>query len=137
MPASKAQQTLTAKRRSQALQMRLAGASWDMIADRLEYAGKAAACKDVTRALAAARAEVTESAEQLRQMEVLRLDRLQAGLWTAACSGDTRAVDTALRVIDRRIKLMGLDGAQRAIDNAVDAWLTHLTGPPEGDPGQG
>lgn len=136
MTASKAAQAATAQRRAQAVQMRVAGVSWDLIASRLGYSGKAAACKDVTRALERARAETAEATEQLRQLEAARLDRLQAGLWTSACAGDTRAVDVALKIIDRRVKLLGLDGAQRVIDNAVDAWLTHLThsAAPESEP---
>lgn len=128
MPASKAQQAATADRRARNLQMRLGGATWDQIADRLEYASKAAACKDFDRALAATRNTLAENAAQLREIQLLRLDRLQAAFWPRAMSGDHHAGKVCLDVHRERVKLLGLDAAQRTLDNAVDAWLTHLGG---------
>lgn len=109
MPASKAQRAKTAERRNKAIQLRLAGAEWEQIATSLGYAGRAAACKDVTRALQASMAEQQVSADVLRETELLRLDRLQRGLWPAAAAGDTRSADTVLRIIDKRIQLRGLN----------------------------
>lgn len=109
MPPSKAQRALTAERRTKAIQLRLAGADWTQIADTLGYADRAAACKDVTRALESHIAAQNSTAEVLRETELQRLDRLQRGLWPAAVAGDTRSADTVLRVIDRRMKLLGLD----------------------------
>lgn len=126
MSASTAQQAATAERRTRNLSMRLGGASWDMIAAQLGYAGKAAACKDFQRALAATRASMEISAAELREVELLRLDRVQAGSWTSAMKGDHKAADTVLKCHDRRVKLLDMTGAQRAMDNAVDAWIEHL-----------
>lgn len=109
MPPSKAQRAQTAERRSKAIQLRLAGADWTQIADALGYADRAAACKDVTRALEAHVATQRAGAEVLRETELQRLDRLQRGLWPAAIAGDTKSADTVLRVIDRRMRLLGLD----------------------------
>lgn len=109
MPASKAQRAKTADRRTKAIAMRLAGADWDLIANQLEYSGKAAACKDVTRAMEASLADQGRNAELLRHQELLRLDRLQRGLWTRAVAGDTKCADTVLRIIQTRIRLFGLD----------------------------
>ena len=106
--------------------MRLAGLDYDTIATRLGYASRGAAHTDISRALEANVAEMNRSAEVLRQEELQRLDRLQAGVWTAAAAGDTRAVETALRIIDRRCKLLGLDAPVRhevvtldAVDNEI------------------
>lgn len=129
MPASKAQRALTAERRAKALQLRLAGVQYQTIADTLGYADRAAACKDITRALDMHTREAQQSADTLRTAEVMRLDTLQESLWSAALDGDVKSVDVVLKVIDRRIKLLGLDQAQKMIDSAVDAWLHHLTGP--------
>ncbi|MGA7688339.1 MAG: hypothetical protein WCA29_03820 [Jiangellales bacterium] len=41
-------------------------------------------------------------------MELHLLDRLQQAVWEDAVSGDVCAVDDVLKVIDRRIKLLGL-----------------------------
>lgn len=58
---------------------------------------------------AALRAEQAEGVDQLRQLETLRLDALQASVWDAATSGDARAVDPVVRIILARVRLLGLD----------------------------
>ena len=52
-----------------------------------------------------------ESAETalLRQLETLRLDRLQQAVWPAAITGDAQAVQAVVSIIDRRSRLLGLD----------------------------
>lgn len=114
MPASKAQRAKTADRRGKAIALRLAGMDWQTIADRLDYASRGAACVDVNRALEANLAEQSQAADTLREVETLRLDRLQAAAWPSAVKGDLKAIDTVLKVIDRRIKLQGLDMPLRA-----------------------
>lgn len=109
MAASRAQQAKTAQRRSKAIAMRLGGADWDTIAARLDYASRGAACTDVTRAMEKAAAEATRDADVLRHIELARLDRLQVGLWTRALAGDEGTVGTVLGIIDRRVKLLGLN----------------------------
>lgn len=109
MPPSRAKRAQVAQRRTQAIQLRLAGADWEQIAKTLGYSDKGSACKDVTRALEQAVAEQNESAEVLRETELQRLDRLQRGHWASAIAGDTRAADTVLKITDRRMKLLGLD----------------------------
>ncbi len=109
MGASKAQRAATAERRNKAIKLRLAGAEWQAIADQLGYADKAAACKDVTRALERHLVAQRTSAETLRNLELDRLDRIQLGLWTAATSGDHKTADTVLRIMDRRARWAGFD----------------------------
>ncbi len=130
MPASKAQRAATAERRAKAVALRLAGVDYDTIADRLGYASRGAAYTDITRALEANVAEQQRGADLLRQEELARLDRLQAGVWQAATGGDSRAVDTALRIIDRRCKLLGLDAPVRhevVTMDAVEAEIARLS----------
>jgi hypothetical protein len=72
-----AEQAAVAQRRTRAIARRIDGATWQQIADAEPgYSDRAAACKDVQRALEAARTEMAETAEELRQLEVERLDRL-------------------------------------------------------------
>lgn len=114
MPPSKAQKAQTAERRRKAITLRLAGMDWQSIADQLGYADRGAACKDVNRALEANLAEQSQAADTLREVETLRLDRLQAAAWPSAVKGDLKAIETVLKVIDRRVKLQGLDMPLRA-----------------------
>ena len=115
MGASKAQQALTAERRGKAVAMRVAGVDYETIATRLGYASRGAACTDITRALENNLTEQHRNADVLREEELLRLDRLQAGAWQAAAAGNTRAIDSVLRIIDRRIRLLGLDAPTRIV----------------------
>jgi hypothetical protein len=102
MGMSKARKAYIAKRRTFAIQMRLAGASWQQVADRLDYSSRGAACCDVGRALAQNLVEQNTTVEELRYLEVARLDRLQVAIWQNALNGDIRAVDAVARIIMHR-----------------------------------
>jgi len=45
----------------------------------------------------------------LLAMEVDRLDELQSAVWQDAINGDRQAVETALKIIQARAKVLGLD----------------------------
>jgi len=113
MPASKAQQAATAERRAQAIAMRTAGVDWQTITDRLGYKDRNTACKDVRRALAAARKEEAEEVETLKQMTVLRYDRLQAAFWPKALKGDAKAADVIIKCLAGRAKIEGTEAPVR------------------------
>ncbi|MFF9204415.1 hypothetical protein ACF1AE_21850 [Streptomyces sp. NPDC014986] len=120
MPASKAQRAATAKRRSQAIALRLAGMDYQTIAERLDYADRGAASKDVHRALEANLEAESVAAATLRELEVQRLDRMQAAAWAKAAKGDLKAIETVLKVIDRRARLLGLDRPARTEITGAD-----------------
>jgi hypothetical protein len=107
--ASKAQRAATAARRDRAVQMRMACAGWQQIATALGYADKAAACKDVTRALERNNAALRASTETLRTLDLDRLDRMQLGLWPTAIAGDSKATDAVLRIMQWRARLTGTE----------------------------
>ena len=58
-------------------------------------------------------------AEALR-LENLRLDELQDGIWDKALGGDSRAVEIAIKVLERRAKLHGLDFADMVSGRLVE-----------------
>lgn len=109
MPASRAQQAATAERRAKAIAMRIAGADWQAIADTLGYSDRAAAHKDVTRALEANRKVEAEQVEQLREWTVMRYDRLQAAFWPKALKGDVKAAEVVLKCLAGRAKIEGTE----------------------------
>ncbi|WP_149264284.1 hypothetical protein [Actinomadura sp. K4S16] len=114
MGTSQAKRAEVAARRNKAIQLRLAGVDWDTIAEQLGYrGGRGAACKDVARALQERRADLDKTAEELRAVEVARLDRLQAAAWGLAVQGEPASLNAVLRIIDRRIRLLGLDAPRR------------------------
>jgi hypothetical protein len=93
-------------RRQQALSLALAGRSYDDIARELGYANRSGPWKLVSGAL---RARLDESVAEYRRLELARLDALQAAHWQAALEGEVNAVNTCVRVILARVKLLGLD----------------------------
>jgi hypothetical protein len=64
---------------------------------------------------------VQEPAEELRTMEVARLDQMLLGLWPKAIKGDTWAVDRVLKIMERRAALLGLDApVKRELSGSVE-----------------
>lgn len=96
------------ERRQQALDYRKAGYSYRDIGARLEVSHEQAR-RDVEAALAALVEDTKDSAEQLRQLELERLDMLTKALEPMAAVGNPGAVNSFLRVMERRAKLLGLD----------------------------
>lgn len=96
----------TIEREKRVLELRRAGVTFDAIAEQLAFADRGAAYKAFTRALART---LQQPAAELRELELDRLDRLQAAVWAAAMRGDLKAIDRILRIAERRARLMGLD----------------------------
>jgi len=99
-----------AERQVQALALRKAGIGYAAIARQLGYAGPSGAYKAIMTAL---HALTREPAEELRTLELARLDDLLAGLWAAARQGNVLKVDRVLKIMARRAALLGLDAPQR------------------------
>ena len=108
-----------AERKKNAVELRLAGASYRDI-------GNALGCSTVTAMndCKEALAEIPmQQADEMRTVELSRLDRLQRAVWGKAIKGDLQAVDRALKIIDRRAKLLGLDAPQQVQITANDVDL--------------
>lgn len=92
-------------KRMEALSLRMAGLTYAQIATRLNISEQGA-MDLVTRTLE--RAE-NLAAREMRELEGARLDRAQAAIWTQVLEGDVKAVESFLRISQRRAKLFGLD----------------------------
>lgn len=86
--------------------MRKAGWTFDVIARQLGYKTPSSAYRAV---MAAIKKTLQEPADEVRQIEVARLDALAASLWMDAKQGNLPVIDRLLRVMERRSKLLGLD----------------------------
>lgn len=106
------------ERRKQMAQLKLAGVDWATIADRCGYSSAEYARTDWRRIRNQTRAELRTSVEEARWLEVDRLDRLQAAVWPKAMRGDTKAADTAHRLIVTRCKILGLEAPTQIQLNA-------------------
>lgn len=110
--------TLTAKQ-SKALELALAGASYDQIAKACGYQHRSSAMRIVRAAIAKWAPIDYQDASAVRDTELARLDRLQAAHWAKALKGDYRSTEMILRIMRRRAQLLGLDAALK-----IDATIT-------------
>jgi hypothetical protein len=90
----------------QVLELRRAGATYDEIARATGYATAQGAYLAYGRALK--RTLNAAGAEEAREMELDRLDRLQRTWWPKAISGDDKATDRVLKIMEHRAKYLGL-----------------------------
>ncbi len=109
-------------RRTRAIELRAAGLSYDEIALEVGYANRGTAYNVVTQALAAREAH---SVDEMRGLELARLEAAHAALWPRAMQGHVPSVTALLRILDLECRLQGLyepAGKQ-------DYW-DHCEGPP-------
>ena len=98
------------EKQKRAMALKLAGASYAQIADNLGYADSSGAYKAVSRGMKNA---LQESAGDLRKIHYGRLEHMLMLVWPAVNQGDSRAVNSALQVMDRMERLYGLNEAQK------------------------
>lgn len=100
------------------LELRRQGYTWARIAEATGY-------KDHTGAYAAYKRAIKRTqqqpADELREQELDRIDRLQLALWPNAMKGNTSAISTIIRLMERRSKLLGLDMPVK-IEQEITTW---------------
>lgn len=118
MSKKKNSPTYTKERRermAKALQLKEQGATFDQIGRTLGIS-TTRAYNDVQDALK----EITrEPAEDVLKVELRRIDRLWQVAYQKAMKGDLKSMDRAISLIDRRIKLHGLDVHKNEISMEV------------------
>lgn len=92
------------------LELRKAGASWKSIAARVGYSHASAARKAYLRAYDRT---LQAPADELRDLELDRLDRLQLAYWEDAVKGNLKAADFCLRVVQVRARILGIEAPQK------------------------
>ena len=111
------QQVDTAERRAYTLNLRKTGADYRTIAAavierfKLENLPNGYDCryayKDVKRELEKLYREMADDTEEIRQLQVERLNRLLLAIWERALQGDLGAVDRALKLVAQLCQLQG------------------------------
>jgi hypothetical protein len=127
-----ANQIASHDRKLRALELRKAGATYQVIADRLGYRGPSGAHKAVVGAL---KATLREPADALRELEIARLDAALLAIWRNVQSGDYRAIDRLLGIMKRRIELLGLAQPPRRAPltlDEIEEGLQRILGESEG-----
>lgn len=116
-----------AARQLEAIQLRRDGNTFQIIAERLGYANRSAAEKAYLAGLERwGRRDVAD----LRDAEVDRLDSYLAAIAPQVAKGSLLAIDRAVRISERRAKLLGLDAPTRLTitDEALEAERERLKG---------
>ena len=113
---------LAAVKQARALTLRGRGWTYEEIAKEVPYATAGGAHKAVRTGL---RATLKEPADDVRELELGRLDKLLNAQWDKALAGDLGALQAVLRIMDRRATYLGLDAPvkidleQRVRDGAI------------------
>jgi hypothetical protein len=128
------------------LELRRAGLTWQRIAEETGYADHTGAYAAYKRAI---KRTMQQPADELREAELDRIDRLQLALWPKAMKGDNSSVNTIVRLMERRARLLGLDlpikitqdittwDGDESIDRAVRDLAALLEGNTEESSGEG
>jgi hypothetical protein len=95
-----------------AVQLRREGRSCAEIGKQLGCS-QSTAWEAINRWLVAKRADIKEAADDVREMELARMDEMMAGIYPTALQGDMQAIDRVLRIMERRAKLLGIDAPTR------------------------
>lgn len=130
-------------RQDRALALRIAGATFDQIArtplgpddPRTLYSSRQRAHEAVHKALKELKAESDGKTEELRALELARLESMQVSLWPSTrpsrhvtceeCGHtlfrevDQGAIDRVLKIMERRSKYQGLDASDQNDDRMV------------------
>ena len=101
-------QAAHAIKQTQALHLRAHGHTYRSIAKTLGCS-VALAYKLVDEAIAEEREACGSAKANLVEMEVTRCDMYLTSIAKKVQAGDVRAIDTAIRIADRRSRLLGLD----------------------------
>jgi hypothetical protein len=96
------------ERQAAALEMRAAGNDFRTIAKELGYRGPSGSHRAVMSAL---KKTLQEPADELRQLELARLDKLWRISYALSMGGNGPAIDRCIRLMERRAKLLGLDAS--------------------------
>ncbi len=109
---ARAQGIIAAERKIKSLELRKLGYSYSEIGQALGIS-KQTAFNDVTRELAAIKAKIAESAEDLKTLECMRLDSMMKQALMKANGGDLKAIDRVIKIMIRRANLVGLDAPKK------------------------
>ena len=108
MPAARGKlavaQTTSAQLTVEMLELRKQGWTYQAIGDQYGITAPSA----YQRVKKALHDLVAEPAEEVRQIELQRLDRMQQAVDDKIAAGELRSIDQGLRIMDMRAKLLGL-----------------------------
>jgi hypothetical protein len=132
---NKAQKT---ERIQRAFELRKAGKTLRQIGEMLGYSHEMAR-KDIQGVITSLQQDSKDVAQELMILELARLDDMQFGVWPEARKGDRKSIETVLKIMERRAKILGLDiqrtvnvtltksELERMSDDDINELITQLT----------
>jgi hypothetical protein len=134
----------SAEFRRAALELRKEGNTYARIAEMLQEQGITKTPRAVEKAIKRAISEITrEIAEEVKVLELERLDMLLVPAMEKAVAGDLAAIDRVLKIMDRRARYLGLDVTPARDESDPDEIRMLMAGfsaflpPPPGSCGHG
>lgn len=100
------------------LELRRAGLTWHRISEETGYADATGAYAAYKRAV---KRTLQQPADEIREQELDRIDRLQLAAWQNAMKGDVKSIMAIIKLMERRAKLLGLDTPIK-IQQEVTTW---------------
>lgn len=141
MPPNKAYKAKREARRAEVAKLLRAAIPVYRIAEKLEI-DRRTATADVNWLLAEwAKEQRPEDRHQWRALELAKLDEIEPKNLSDAKKGNQGAIDRALRIMERRAKILGLDAPTKQevdlknIDRMIEAELERISGRKVGDAG--
>ena len=107
-----------AKRNAQIITLRYLGKSFEQIAREMGFNDRGNAYRAYKKAM---ENNVIEAPEEIRAIEIQRLDRMTETLMEQLENGNFKIIPYLLHVMDRRAKLLGLDTPIR-IQQEITTW---------------
>jgi hypothetical protein len=132
---NKAQKT---ERIQRAFELRKAGKTLRQIGEMLGYSHEMAR-KDIQGVITSLQQDSKDVAQELMILELARLDDMQFSVWPEARKGDRKSIETVLKIMERRAKILGLDiqrtvnvtltksELERMSDDDINELITQLT----------
>ena len=112
---------IAAYRGARAVELAVAGWSYDAITVELGYKSRGSVSKALWKTIERRSATAVDA---YRERELQRLDALERAHWGKALAGSAAAAEVVLGVVEKRIRLLGLDRQEQAPDaprSVVDA----------------
>jgi hypothetical protein len=106
-------------REAEAVELRAAGVCFAKIGEKLEMS-ESGAYLAVKRVLERVIAQATETQGENVCLALLRLDTMLTALWPRVLAGDPQAVAAALRVEERRARMLGYDAPAQVAPTTPD-----------------
>jgi hypothetical protein len=109
-PAGKAPSPEIIDKEVQVVSLRRQGFTWDQISEQVGYSSPSSSRDAYLRA---SRRVMRDDIEDIRNLELDRLDVAMSGIWIGVQNGDPQSVLLMLKIMDRRAKLLALDAPRR------------------------